>query len=151
MLDDLGLPAAAEWLATNLRARSDLEISLEVASADGQPFGRLEPGVELALYRVAQEALNNTLKHAQASRAEVWLTRDADSVRLRVADNGRGLPVNGDGPSPTSLGLLGMRERLAEWNATVSVDNAVGGGVEVSARVPLAGEASGPVDLAAAA
>jgi len=151
MLDDLGLPDAAEWLATNLRARSELEISFEVATADGLSFGRLDPGLELALYRVAQEALNNTLKHAEATRAEVWLTRDADSIRLRVADDGRGLPVNGDGPSPTSLGLLGMRERLAAWNATVSIDNAIGGGVEVSAWVPLPSEDGNDPGLAAAA
>src|SRR5262249_47556851 len=83
-------------------------------------------------------ALNNTLKHAQASQADVWLIREAEAIRLRVADNGRGLQTAG--PSlPTSLGLLGMRERLAPWSATVSIDNGALGGVVVSAEVPLGG------------
>ncbi|HEY3058565.1 MAG TPA: ATP-binding protein [Chloroflexota bacterium] len=154
MLDDLGLPAAAEWLVGNQRGRSELEISLEVSTFDGEPFGRLEPELELALYRVAQEALNNTLKHANATRAGIWLTRDAAVIRLRVADDGQGLSASSNEASPTSLGLLGMRERLARWDAEVAVGDAIAGGVEVSTKVQIVAADGGSVrraDLAAAA
>jgi signal transduction histidine kinase len=136
MLDDLGLEAAAQWLVRDLRARSDLEIELDVSTVDGEPFGRLGPALEIGLFRVAQEGLNNAIKHAQASRVVVVLVRDTDAIRLRVIDDGKGL--SGGSGASTSLGLLGMRERLAAWDASVSIDNGAYGGVVVSADVPLA-------------
>jgi len=145
MLDDLGLEAAAQWLVRDVRARSDLEIELDVSTTDGEPFGRLDPDLEIGLYRVAQEALNNAVKHARATQVVVVLVREADAIRLRVVDDGQGLQ---DGPSATSLGLLGMRERLAAWNAAVSIENEPHGGVVVSANVPIRAPATG-LDLAA--
>ncbi|HYY88910.1 MAG TPA: ATP-binding protein [Chloroflexota bacterium] len=135
-LDDFGLAAGLDWLLTDVGARTDLATSLDVGTHDGAPFGRLEGDLEVALYRVAQEAVNNAVKHAQASSLAVTLYRDADSVRLRIADDGRGLPKKrgSRGPS-TQLGLLGMRERIAPWGGVVSVESAERSGTVINASV----------------
>jgi signal transduction histidine kinase len=136
-LDDFGLEAGLEWLLTDLGARSDLATSLEVVTADGEPFGRLEPDLEVALYRVAQEAVNNALKHAQAETLTIELSREREMVRLRVVDDGRGLPnveLGRGGPS-TQLGLLGIRERIAPWGGLVTATPGPERGTIVSAAV----------------
>jgi signal transduction histidine kinase len=138
VLDDLGLPAGLEWLANDVRARSDLVASVAIEAADGGCFGRLDGDLETALYRVAQEALNNCLKHAAASEVTVRLWTDRRRVRLLVADDGRGcgtLPDHG-GPPP-SLGLLGMRERLRPWDGVVTMERGEPRGAVVSAEVSL--------------
>jgi signal transduction histidine kinase len=135
MLDDFGLGSALEWLVNSLRARSELNIFLEIAPA-GAAFERMEPDLALALYRVAQEALNNILKHAGATHAWVILEQAGGSIRLEVTDNGVGLKPGDPGQGPSiSLGLLGMRERLAPWGGQVSVESAPGGGTTVSATI----------------
>ncbi len=137
-LDDLGLGAALEWLVGGLRVRSELAVDLTIATTDGTPFVRLPPDLETALYRVAQEALNNTLKHAGATHVGVTLWRDATQVRLSVADDGRGLmPIVAGGDPHLPLGLLGMRERLRPWRGSVNLDPGVAGGAIMTVLVPL--------------
>lgn len=140
-LDDLGLVAGLEQLVGESRARSDLEIHLAVEAPDGDAFGRLGPDLETALYRVAQEALNNCLKHAEATLVAVELRRDERSVWLRVTDNGRG-SGSPSGPrrahgGEARLGILGMRERLRPWGGIVTVRTRAGEGTVVSAQAPL--------------
>ena len=123
-LDDMGLPAGLESLVGEVRVRrSDLRAVLEVETADGRCFGRLDRGLETALYRAAQEALNNCLKHAQASEVRVTLRREGARIRLQVADDGRGCnpPERKEG-GLKGLGLLGMRERLRPWAGVVDVE-----------------------------
>jgi signal transduction histidine kinase len=105
----------------------------------------LDPGVQLAAYRIVQEALTNARRHAEGAAVDVELHYTADALWLRVRDNGPGPP-----PAPPSLtpaapgghGLLGMRERAAAVGGKLRTGAASGGGFVVEARLPLAAEAA---------
>jgi signal transduction histidine kinase len=100
----------------------------------GEPR-ELPEGVGLCAYRIVQEALTNTLKHADASEAQVSVRYVADALELQVTDDGRAAPlVNGD---TTGHGLIGMRERVALFGGELWVGARAGRGFEVSARLPL--------------
>jgi two-component system, NarL family, sensor histidine kinase UhpB len=126
-LDDLGLGSALRSLCSGIERRAG--IAVEPAVADDLP--RLDGQVELAVYRVAQEALTNAARHAQCSRVVVSLTTSGDGVLLRVSDDGIGM----DGSFPGG-GLRGMRERAVAIGATFETRSEAGRGVEVSMRVP---------------
>ncbi len=101
----------------------------------GRPV-RLDPGVELAAYRIAQEALTNARRHAPGTAVDVELHYTADALRLRVRDNG-------PGPSPLSTaghGLPGMHERAAAVGGRLRAGPAAGGGFLVEATLPGAAE-----------
>lgn len=102
---------------------------------------RLPAAVELALYRIAQEALANVQKHARAGRVHVRLRFLPDAVRLDVSDDGVGFDpaaaADGATLSRVGLGLPGMRERASIVGGTVDVSSQPGGGTRVSARIPL--------------
>ena len=102
---------------------------------EGEPQP-LPPGVDLSLYRVIQEALTNTLRHAGPARASVILRYSPAAVEVEVADDGRGLP---DGSSPVRFGngLAGMRERVALFSGEFQAGPRPGGGFSVRARLPL--------------
>jgi two-component system sensor histidine kinase UhpB len=128
-LEHLGLVSALTALATTFAERSGLRVERRFESE----LPRLEPEVELALYRVAQESLTNVARHAEASRVELELTHGSGSVVLRVLDDGRGM--NGGGPS--GGGLRGMRERALMLGGTLAIETRQAGGVEVRLEVPL--------------
>jgi signal transduction histidine kinase len=96
---------------------------------------RLDPAVELAAYRVVQEALTNTLKHANASGATVLLRFGADQLEVEVTDDGSGGSAVGDG---SGLGLIGMKERVDVLRGTLVASPHDGGGFTVRATLPLA-------------
>ena len=129
-LDDLGLVAALARLAADWSARSDVTVdflSPPIAS-------RLPADVETALYRVAQEALTNSFRHARARRVSVLLDWQPGQVTLVVDDDGVGFaPVSTTG----TLGLTGMRERMEMVGGTLQLESAPGSGTSVYARVPL--------------
>lgn len=112
---------------------SGLDASLTVAGVPRPAH----PGLELAAYRVVQEALTNTVKHAAASRAGVELAWEEDSLLIRVVDDGRG---GSAGPPENGHGLLGMRERVTAYGGALRAGRHPGGGFEVEARLPLARE-----------
>jgi signal transduction histidine kinase len=135
VIDDLGLGAALDWLVNEVRSRSELEVELRV-----EDIGRLQPDLEIALYRVAQEGLNNVRKHADASSVLVALEERAGTLRLSIADDGKGIAVVSDGQAADgapSLGLLGMRERVAPFGGTIGIDSNRTGGTTVVAEVPV--------------
>jgi signal transduction histidine kinase len=135
-LDDLGLAATLRWYAKELEARTPLKISVD-ATGEEHP---LDPAVKLALFRVAQEALTNVLKHSGAQQVWMRLRYNAQHVRLQVEDNGCGFAVDGRvyGSRP-SWGLLGMQERTALLNGQFSVRSAPGRGTQVEVEIPYAG------------
>jgi signal transduction histidine kinase len=105
---------------------------------EGEPR-TLSPGVDLAVYRLVQEALTNTLKHAgPQARAWVRINYGAQGVNVEIEDDGRGaaagLPGNGDSPGH---GLVGMRERVALYGGELRIGPRTGGGFEVRAQFPL--------------
>lgn len=140
MLDDLGLVASLEWLASDISARSDLSASLLVDGFASAECARVDANLEVALYRVAQEALTNCVKHARACHVRVTLQRDAQVIRLHIVDDGQGWNSIAESADPAlHLGLLGMRERLRPWGGTVWIGANPNGGTLVSAGVRLRG------------
>jgi two-component system sensor histidine kinase UhpB len=131
-LDELGLTSALSQFSARLSAQAGLEID---ARLDGQlpPLTREE---ELVIYRVAQEALTNVVRHAGATRSELVLERGPDRLTLRVADDGRGF----DGDRATSDGIRGMHERATLIHADLHVGRRAGGGTEVVLHVPLSAD-----------
>jgi signal transduction histidine kinase len=105
------------------------------ATVEGRPR-ELPPGVDLIAYRVMQEALTNTLKHAGDAHARVLLRYGDEALELEVADDGRGPSSEEDG-SP-GHGLIGMRERIALFGGSLETGSRPGGGFVVRARIPMA-------------
>ncbi|HEX8558393.1 MAG TPA: chemotaxis protein CheB [Pyrinomonadaceae bacterium] len=137
-LDDLGLEAA---LANYVEEWSrHCHIPAEFQSAAGAD-GRLTPEVETCLYRIAQEALNNVYKHAQAARVSVILERRGPDVLLVVEDDGVGFVEADAGrwEGGRGLGLVGMRERAALLGGSVEFESEPGRGTAIFARVPARG------------
>jgi two-component system, NarL family, sensor histidine kinase UhpB len=110
VLDDLGLVAALRQYVRSVEERSGLTVGLTITGWDEQVDARLPAEVETALFRIAQEALTNAIRHAHASSVLLRLRRSASAVALEVRDDGVGI-----GASPPSegehLGMFGMRER----------------------------------------
>jgi signal transduction histidine kinase len=115
-LDDLGLPAALRWYAGEVQTRSQLAVAVEI---HGDPRS-LPPAVNTALFRLAQEALTNTVKHANANHAWLRLHYAAESVTLTMEDDGIGFDTLGQGKSG-AWGLLGMEERANLLGGTVQI------------------------------
>ncbi|HEY3462854.1 MAG TPA: sensor histidine kinase [Gaiellaceae bacterium] len=135
MLEQLGLVSALTELSRKFADSSGVHVERRFAT----DLPSLSDDAELAVYRVAQESLTNIARHADASHVEIALQPGADSVVLRVADDGRGIPgpdasaVNGHG------GLRGMRERALLVGGALAIKRGSEGGVEVRLEVP-AGE-----------
>lgn len=127
VLDDLGL---ADGLAS--LARSIAQVDVRVDGTDC----RLPEHVMIALYRIAQEALQNVVKHAGATQAEVELSCDASSARLRVTDDGRGFDVAVRPGGDSSYGLRSMAERAELIGGRLTVTSRPGIGTTVTATVP---------------
>ncbi|UGQ15624.1 histidine kinase [Yinghuangia sp. ASG 101] len=125
---------ALEILVQQVReAGVPVELSIE-----GVP-SELPPGIDLAAYRIIQEALTNTLKHAGPAGSRVLLRYRPEELLVRVADDGRGAAANLDARDDgrTGHGLLGMRERVALYGGRLYAGPRAGGGFEVLARIPL--------------
>jgi two-component system sensor histidine kinase UhpB len=131
-LDELGLTSALSQFSARLSAQAGLEIDARLDS-HLPPLTREE---ELVIYRVAQEALTNVVRHAGAERSELVLERAPDRLTLRVADDGRGF----EGDSEASGGIRGMHERAALIHADLRVGRRDGGGTEVVLHVPLSAD-----------
>jgi signal transduction histidine kinase len=121
-LDDLGLTTALEWQASEFERRTGIVCTLDVDVDD-----EVREPVATAVFRVFQEALTNVARHARARRVHAWLTSGGGKLRLRVADDGVGLPADGAG-RPGALGLVGMRERAAALGGSLVVVGLPGGG-----------------------
>ncbi|MCK9247583.1 MAG: sensor histidine kinase [Solirubrobacteraceae bacterium] len=128
-LDDLGLVNALIALGTRVSEESGLPIDRRISS----PLPSLPPDVELAIYRIAQEALTNVIRHAGATRAAVDLGVRGDRLVLVVEDDGRGH----GGPGRPGGGIDGMRERADLVGATLDIARRPEGGTRVTVRQPL--------------
>ena len=128
-LDQIGLIPALEALLKRVAATSGLEIGSHVELE----HRRFDPEIERTIYRLVQESLTNTMKHASAERVTLELVETDDRVRLSVADDGGGFDV---AQTSEGFGLIGMDERVALVGGTVSVDSAPGQGTTVRAEVP---------------
>jgi PAS domain S-box-containing protein len=131
-LDDLGLRAAIEWALDEFQDRWGIRCEGHLA-VENPP---LTPEQSTAIFRVLQEALTNVARHAEADRVEVHLVARAESVRLDVADNGRGI-AEAALSSPNSLGLIGMRERAVALGGRVEIRSGSGEGTRLTLILPL--------------
>jgi signal transduction histidine kinase len=123
-----------EYLDELVRQVRETGLAVEL-SVIGRPRA-LPEGVGLCAYRIVQEALTNTLKHAHAASAQVNVRYVADALELQVLDDGRGAPA-GNGDPSAGHGLIGMRERVALFGGELSARSRGGHGYEVRARIPL--------------
>ena len=141
VLDDLGLVDALRRYTANWMKLSGIPVDFHSRGLEGRC---MPPQFEITLYRIAQEALTNVLKHARARRAGVLLEGQRNQVALIVEDDGRGFRIEElakDGAASQShVGLIDMRERAALAGGTVEIESTPGSGTTVFVRIPLAAQ-----------
>jgi signal transduction histidine kinase len=128
MLDEAGLTSAVKWYVDGFARRSGVQIDMDFP----KNLGRLPTPVEIALFRVIQEALTNMHRHAATNCAQVHLTRSASHVFLRIRDFGKGIPTNAldrfrNNSGAIGVGLAGMRERVAELGGQLEIESDANG------------------------
>lgn len=133
VLGDLGLLPALEFLAEKVARRTGIKVSVAGAAA----AERLPAAVELALYRVAQEALNNAVKHAAARAVWIELQRLPHEVTCSVRDDGKGFDATRR-PAARGLGLIGIQERLTSLGGSLRLVTRPATGTTIHAAIPLA-------------
>jgi two-component system, NarL family, sensor histidine kinase DevS len=130
-LDDFGLVAALERLTAGFAEQTGMKVELESRLGDD----RLPEEVETALYRIVQEGFTNIVKHADAGRVSIVLTQKAGSVSAVIEDDGRGFDP--DQAVDGGIGLIGMRERLALLDGSMTIEAAPGKGTTLVIEVPV--------------
>jgi signal transduction histidine kinase len=138
-LDDLGLPAALRWYAGKVAERTGLKIRVDI-------FGEERPISEsskIATFRIVQESLNNTIKHAGATSVFVQLSYENNGIHISMRDDGNGFDpdlIQMRQTSRPSLGLAGMRERASLLGGTVFLQSGQGQGTLIEAKIPYSHE-----------
>jgi PAS domain S-box-containing protein len=136
VLDDLGLVAAIEWQTEQFQSRTGVVCRFESFSAsDG-----LNHEQSTAVFRIFQEALTNVLRHARATRVDIGIREDDGEFILTVSDNGRGI-TEAEKSAPSSLGLLGMKERAYLVRGAIDIDRNEEGGTVITVQVPIGHDA----------
>lgn len=133
-LDDLGLSATLRWYASRIHELTSIHTRVDI-EGDEPP---LDDAVKITIFRIVQEALNNVVKHAQATTVNVKVHYLKDDVRIHVFDNGSGFDMSAvqNRVGRVSLGLAGMEERAALLGGAVTVASRPGYGTEVEAVIP---------------
>lgn len=132
MLDHLGLTVAIAWQADDFGQRTGIPCTVKIHPEDMT----LDPDLATTLYRIFQETLTNISRHADATRVSAQLKATAKKVQLIVKDNGRGIK-SAEKNKPHSFGLLGIRERIANWNGEVKITGEEGKGTTIHVSIPL--------------
>jgi signal transduction histidine kinase len=133
-LGDLGLPHAFEGLAIHHASTTGLDVTLEWEPSEASL--RLEPELENALFRIAQEALDNAVQHGEAETASIRVIRRPGLLLLAVRDDGAGFDAELE---PRGLGLRSLEERIVLLGGSLEVSSTPGSGTSLRARVPLRG------------
>ena len=131
ILDDLGLVPALRFLAEGVSRRSGFSIHVESSLQR-----RCAPKVEIAVYRIAQEALKNASKHAHARKVQIELAPVRDGIECRIQDDGVGFDPQSDSSPRRGIGLLGVRERLAALGGSLTIDSGPGRGTTLLLKIP---------------
>jgi len=137
ILDDLGLAPALRRYTDDFTSRHSLPVEMKVLGVET----RIDPIIEVALFRIVQEALHNARKHALASRVVVTLGYGPDAVGVSIEDNGKGFDPNGvsrNWGQSEKFGLSGMKERAKLFGGSLDVDTAPGEGTKITVRIPVA-------------
>ena len=133
VLKDYGLLKALEFLCQTINETNQAHVKLQVYGLEHEP----NQPIKVGLYRVAQELINNALKHAQATRIDVQLIKHDTSVVLTVEDDGHGFDVSSHDSSHSSYGLRNMKTRVKSLNGTFTIDSHPGVGTAVTVEIPL--------------
>jgi signal transduction histidine kinase len=143
VLEDFGLHSALAWLCERFEGRNGMAVKYTADFRD-----RLRPQAETHVFRIAQEALTNVARHAQATAVRVTLRREANLLALEISDNGVGLP-GADTIPKSSFGLTGMKARTRSLRGQIKINSTPGHGTTVRVDFPFVGEPdeedSGPV------
>ena len=136
ILDDLGLIPAIEWQLSDFQRRTG------IICAFRKPRSLvIDKGWSNALFRVFQESLTNIARHSEAEKAEITLRKTKGELVLAIRDNGKGIQES-DVSGATSLGILGMRERVLPFNGHIHITGKPGKETRVTVRIPLPGRAT---------
>ena len=146
VLDDLGLVSALRQLVHDAGRRTGLAVKLRIRGEEA----RLPRDLELAAYRIAQEALNNVIRHAGATRVYIGVAF-GDALVLTVSDNGRGMAAASEDSQdsekqPSGLGLIGMRERIGMAGGSLTITPRSPHGTRVRASLPMPSAQPAPSD-----
>jgi signal transduction histidine kinase len=136
LLDDLGLPAAVRSCAHNVLEAARIEVHLEVVGQED----RLPPEVEIAAFRITQEAITNIASHSKAESTYISLEFKDRGISVQVEDDGIGfnlLEVLSSAHAKESMGLLGMKERAELLGGTLNIDTEPGKGTRITVEIPL--------------
>jgi PAS domain S-box-containing protein len=136
-LEELGVMGAIRTHARSLTEAFGLGVEIEAPRWDKRPA----PEVELAIYRVVQEALANIVRHAHAKRAHVTIALKESTVEVQISDEGRGFDPTAVDRQGRGLGLLGMHERARNVGGELTVESAPGGGTRICVRLPMEAQA----------
>jgi signal transduction histidine kinase len=132
ILDLCGIGTALEWLAGEVRARTSLQITVRATASDQLALTAEE---QTGMFRIAQEALANTVQHSRAKRVSVTLGREPGAVAMTIDDDGVGIRA-AEFHSAHALGLLGMQERAEMLGASLEITNIPGGGARIKLSMP---------------
>lgn len=136
LLDDFGLAAALQRIVEDFRQHDAITIQLDT---DELSEIRLPENVETTLFRIAQEALTNVVRHAKANRVSIRVSRDDLIVTLQIEDDGVGIdPSKLSGSNPGHLGIVGMRERVALIGGKFEIRSQNGSGTRLRVSIPIA-------------
>ena len=134
VLDDYGLEAALQSYIDDYKSRYDIQVFFDSSDT---PIPRLDPGLEMTVLRIGQEALTNVSRHAQARQVNVSLRLADRAIRLTVQDDGVGIGSLQEAYRLSSHGLKIMRERAQAFGGSVDIDSEPGKGTKVEARIPI--------------
>jgi PAS domain S-box-containing protein len=134
VLDDYGLEAALQSYVDEYMPRYGIKVVFEKPA---QPIPRLGPSIEMTFLRIAQEALMNIARHANASQANLSIWQEGDSVYMTVQDNGTGIVSWQEANRPGSHGLTIMRERAEAFGGNLTVGSVPGKGTRIEMSIPI--------------
>ena len=132
LLDHLGLASALQWYVDETCRSAQIEPHLHISKT----LERLTPDMEIALYRLVQEAVTNAVRHSKATHLDLTLERTPKGVHMTVSDDGVGI-TNVEAAKKSAHGLAGMNQRLRSAGGTFNVHSLSGKGTRVEMFVPL--------------
>jgi signal transduction histidine kinase len=133
LLDEMGLLSALRWYTDGFAKRSGVVTLLDAA----KDFPRLEPEMEMAIFKIVQESLTNVFRHAEAKEATVQLAARDGRACVSIVDNGKGIgPSDELHPASYGIGVMGIKQRVEEFGGTLTLRN-TGAGTRVEVQIPL--------------
>ena len=135
ILDDLGLIRTVKWYVKQYKKRTNISVAMEISNIEK----RLNPAIEILLYRVIQEGLTNITKHADANNVKIVMRKDSKSLKVIIADDGKGFDPEKLTKNPldnSGLGITGIRERLLDVDGKLKIDSKIGKGTKLIVIIP---------------